>query len=149
MYLWICIEYCLNECCVGIIFDGVCDLIVCGFCISIEESLYCILLVEDFIVVGVILVFEGSWFEVLCDVIIFGLKELFEDGIFLLYCYIMFGYVYKGQVVGFELLCCFCDGGGVLLDLEYLIDVIGCCLVVFGYWVGFVGVVVLLKVWVV
>lgn len=43
---------------------------------------------------------EGSWFDVLMDVIIFGFKELLISDVLIWYCYIMFGYVYKGQVDG-------------------------------------------------
>jgi saccharopine dehydrogenase (NAD+, L-lysine-forming) len=56
------------------------------------------------------------------DGIVFGLKELPEDGTPLVHRHIMFGHAYKGQPAGNALLRRFRAGGGTLYDLEYLTD---------------------------
>ena len=146
-HLWIRTEHRPNERRVGITPDGVRDLIARGFRISIEESPHRILPVEDFIAAGATSVPEGSWPEAPRDAIIFGLKELPEDGTPLPHRHIMFGHAYKGQAAGPELLRRFRDGGGALLDLEYLTDATGRRLAAFGYWAGFAGAAVSLKAW--
>ena len=73
------------------------------------------------------------------DAIVFGLKELPEDGTPLRHRHIMFGHAYKGQPAGRVLLDRFVAGGGTLYDLEYLVDANGRRVAAFGYWAGFAG----------
>ncbi len=65
---------------------------------------------------------ENSWPEAPKDAIIFGLKELPEDGTPLPHKHIMFGHAFKGQHSGRALLERFKEGGGTLYDLEYLVN---------------------------
>ena len=81
------------------------------------------------------------------DAIIFGLKELPEDGTPLTHRHIMFGHAYKGQPAGRVLLKRFKAGGGTLYDLEYLVDEKGRRVAAFGYWAGYAGAAVSLKCW--
>ena len=88
-----------------------------------------------------------SWPEAPADAIIFGLKELPDDGTPLGHRHIMFGHAFKGQAAGRVLLQRFRAGGGTLLDLEYLTDDTGRRVAAFGYWAGFAGAAVALKCW--
>ena len=81
------------------------------------------------------------------DAIIFGLKELPDDGTPLPHRHIMFGHAFKGQHSGKELLRRFREGGGTLYDLEYLVDETGRRVAAFGYWAGYAGAAVTLKAW--
>ena len=81
------------------------------------------------------------------DAIIFGLKELPEDGSPLPHRHIMFGHAYKGQPAGRVLLKRFKAGGGTLYDLEYLVDEKGRRVAAFGYLAGYAGAAVALKCW--
>ena len=82
---------------------------------------------------------EGSWVDAPADAIIFGLKELPDDGTPLHHRHIMFGHAYKGQTSGRILLDRFQAGGGTLYDLEYLLDADGRRVAAFGYWAGYAG----------
>jgi saccharopine dehydrogenase (NAD+, L-lysine-forming) len=59
--------------------------------------------------------------------------------------HILFGHAFKGQPAGQVLLARFKAGGGVLYDLESLVDDTGRRLAAFGYWAGFAGAAVALK----
>ena len=60
----------------------------------------------------------------------------------------MFGHAFKGQVSGKKLLKKFKSGGGTLYDIEYLTQETEKRIAAFGYWAGFVGAFVTLKVWI-
>ncbi|MEJ2604901.1 MAG: saccharopine dehydrogenase, partial [Gammaproteobacteria bacterium] len=98
--------------------------------------------------VGCDIASENSWPEAPADAIVFGLKELPEDGTALTHRHIMFGHAYKGQPAGQILLKRFKAGGGTLYDLEYLVDETGRRVAAFGYWAGFAGAAVALKCWI-
>ncbi|GMA41182.1 hypothetical protein GCM10025883_32270 [Mobilicoccus caccae] len=53
--------------------------------------------------------------------------------------HIYFGHAFKGQHGARALLSRFVEGGGTLLDLEYLVDADGRRVAAFGYWAGYVG----------
>ena len=57
----------------------------------------------------------------------------------------MFGHAFKGQRGAETLLGRFRAGGGRLYDIEYLVDEGGRRLAAFGYWAGFAGAAVSLK----
>ena len=59
----------------------------------------------------------------------------------------MFGHAYNGQLGSRALLDRFKKGGGTLYDLEYLLDTNNRRIAAFGYWAGFAGAAVALKVW--
>jgi saccharopine dehydrogenase (NAD+, L-lysine-forming) len=81
------------------------------------------------------------------DTIVFGLKELEEDGTPLIHRHIMFGHAYKGQPAGQVLLRRFRAGGGTLYDLEYLTDEAGRRVAAFGYWAGYAGAALSVLAW--
>ncbi|KRW98026.1 saccharopine dehydrogenase [Paracoccus sp. MKU1] len=147
VHLWVRAESRANERRVGITPAGARELIAQGFRVTVEESPHRILPIADYAAAGAEIAPQGSWPDAPAEAIIFGLKELPEDGTPLTHRHIMFGHAYKGQPAGLALLRRFRDGGGALYDLEYLTDENGRRLAAFGYWAGFAGAAVSLKAW--
>ncbi|WP_022707905.1 saccharopine dehydrogenase [Paracoccus zeaxanthinifaciens] len=147
-HLWVRAESRPNEDRVGITPDGVRRLIAQGFRVTVEDSARRVIATEEYRKAGAIIAPEGSWPDAPRDAIVFGLKELPEDGSALVHRHIMFGHAYKGQPAGRVLLDRFRRGGGRLLDLEYLTDGDGRRLAAFGYWAGYAGAAVSLMAWV-
>jgi len=115
--------------------------------VTVEESRSRVIGIEGYRDAGAEIAPEGSWPEAPDDAIVFGLKELPEDGLPLRHRHIMFGHAYKGQPTGRVLLERFNAGGGTLYDLEYLLDGDGRRVAAFGYWAGYAGAAVALKCW--
>ncbi|CUH78443.1 saccharopine dehydrogenase [Tropicibacter naphthalenivorans] len=146
-HLWIRAESRPNEERVGITPDGVRAAIAKGIHVTLEDSPTRVIPSEDFVAAGATLAEEGSWPDAPRDAIIFGLKELPDDGTPLPHRHIMFGHAYKGQEAGQRLLARFGAGGGALYDLEYLTDAAGRRVAAFGYWAGFAGAAVSILAW--
>ncbi|MCZ0960139.1 saccharopine dehydrogenase [Paracoccus benzoatiresistens] len=147
-HLWVRAESRPNEDRVGITPDGVAALTAQGFTVTVEDSPRRVLPTDAYARAGATIVPEGSWPTAPDDAIIFGLKELPEDGTPLRHRHVMFGHAFKGQPASQVLLRRFRDGGGRLYDLEYLTDDHGRRLAAFGYWAGYAGAAVSLKAWV-
>ena len=147
-HLWVRAESRPNEDRVGITPDGVASLIAQGFAVTVEDSPCRVLPTDAYARAGAAVAPEGSWPTAPGDAIIFGLKELPEDGTPLRHRHVMFGHAFKGQPAGQVLLRRFAEGGGRLYDLEYLTDDAGRRLAAFGYWAGYAGAAVSLKAWV-
>ncbi|ODT59230.1 MULTISPECIES: saccharopine dehydrogenase [Paracoccus] len=146
-HLWVRAESRANEDRVGITPDGVAQLIAQGMQVTVEDSPRRIIPTKDYARAGAAIAPEGSWPTAPDDVIVFGLKELPEDGTPLRHRHVMFGHAFKGQPAGQVLLRRFAAGGGTLLDLEYLTDEDGRRLAAFGYWAGYAGAAVSLLAW--
>lgn len=146
-HLWVRAESRPNEDRVGITPDGVRQLIAKGVTVTVEDSPHRVIPTDAYRQAGASIAPQGGWPDAPDDAIIFGLKELPQDGSPLRHRHIMFGHAFKGQPAGRTLLDRFRAGGGVLLDLEYLTDADGRRLAAFGYWAGFVGAAVSLKAW--
>ena len=146
-HLWVRAESRPNEDRVGITPDGVHDLIRRGIRVTVEDSPRRVIGTDAYAAAGASIAPEGSWVDAPDDAIVFGLKELPEDGTPLRHRHVMFGHAFKGQPAGQVLLRRFRDGGGRLYDLEYLVDDNGRRLAAFGYWAGFVGAAVSLRAW--
>ncbi|CUH85361.1 saccharopine dehydrogenase [Thalassovita mediterranea] len=146
-HLWVRAEQRLNEDRVGLTPEGVKALIAAGIRVTVEESKTRALPIDGYIAAGAEIALENSWPQAPLDAIIFGLKELPEDGTPLPHKHIMFGHAYKGQHSGKALLERFKAGGGTLYDLEYLVDETGRRVAAFGYWAGYAGAAVTLKTW--
>ena len=146
-HLWVRAEPRANEARVGITPEGVAALKAQGLRVSVEESASRAIPIDGYRQAGAEIVAEGSWNDAPQDAVIFGLKELPEDGTPLPHTHIMFGHAYKGQPDGQVLLRRFREGGGALLDLEYLTDNANRRVAAFGYWAGYAGAAVALKCW--
>ncbi|RFU14428.1 saccharopine dehydrogenase [Rhodobacteraceae bacterium W635] len=146
-HLWVRAEQRQNEARVGITPEGVRALIAAGLRVTVEHSSSRAPGLTGYAEAGAEVAPENSWPGAPADAIIFGLKELPDDGTPLVHRHIMFGHAYKGQHSGRRLLDRFKAGGGVLYDLEYLVDEDGRRVAAFGYWAGFAGAAVALKAW--
>jgi saccharopine dehydrogenase (NAD+, L-lysine-forming) len=147
MHLWVRAEQRPHEERVGLTPEGAAALIGAGIRVSVEESSVRAIPIDGFRAAGCEIVGENLWPEAPADAVIFGLKELPEDGTPLTHRHIMFGHAYKGQPAGQVLLKRFRAGGGTLYDLEYLVGEDGRRVAAFGYWAGYAGSAVSLKCW--
>lgn len=147
VHLWVRSESRANEERVGLTPRGAAKLVDAGFKVTVEESSQRIIPIADYAAAGCVIAPEFSWTDAPDGAIIFGLKELPEDGTPLRHRHIMFGHAYKGQPSGRVLLDRFQAGGGTLYDLEYLIDGDGRRVAAFGYWAGYAGAAVSLLCW--
>ena len=148
IHLWVRAEQRPSEARVGVTPEGVRALVANGFRVTVEQSRQRALPIEGYVQAGAQVAPEGAWPDAPADAIVFGLKELPDDGTPLRHRHIMFGHAYKGQPDGQRLLARFRAGGGTLWDLEYLTDPEGRRVAAFGYWAGFAGAAVAFKCWV-
>ncbi len=146
-HLWVRAEQRPNEERVGITPDGAAQLVAKGMRVTIEESRNRAIPIDGYRDAGCEIAPEGAWPDAPADAIIFGLKELPEDGTPLRHRHVMFGHAFKGQHSGKRLLQRFRAGGGALYDLEYLVDEDGRRVAAFGYWAGYAGAAVSLMAW--
>jgi saccharopine dehydrogenase (NAD+, L-lysine-forming) len=146
-HLWVRAEQRPNEERVGLMPEGAAALIAAGIKVTVERSSVRAIAIEGYQRAGCEIAGENLWPNAPADAIIFGLKELPEDGTPLAHRHIMFGHAYKGQPAGLALLRRFKAGGGTLYDLEYLVDEAGRRVAAFGYWAGFAGAALSLKAW--
>jgi len=146
-HLWVRAEQRAHEERVGVTPEGVAALIAAGIRVTVEDSHVRAIPIDGYRAAGAEIAAENSWPDAPSDAIVFGLKELPEDGTPLPHRHIMFGHAYKGQPAGLELLKRFKAGGGTLYDLEYLVDETGRRVAAFGYWAGYAGAAVALKCW--
>lgn len=146
-HLWVRAEQRPNEDRVGLTPEGAKALLDAGIKVTVEESSMRAIPLQGYIDAGCDIAPENSWPAAPAEAIIFGLKELPEDGTPLPHRHIMFGHAFKGQHSGKALLERFKAGGGTLYDLEYLVDETGRRVAAFGYWAGYAGAAVTLKTW--
>jgi saccharopine dehydrogenase (NAD+, L-lysine forming) len=146
-HLWVRAEERPNEERTGLMPGGAAALIAAGFRVTVEDSPARAVPTEAYRAAGAEIAPPGSWRQAPRETIVFGLKELAEDGTPLIHRHVMFGHAYKGQPAGQVLLRRFREGGGTLYDLEYLVDDQGRRLAAFGYWAGYAGAAVSLLAW--
>ena len=147
-HLWLRAELRENEKRVGLTPRGATQLMKEGIKVSVEASDTRIISTKDYKDAGCEIVSAGSWENAPEDAIIYGLKELPNNDTPLKHSHIMFGHAFKGQLSGKKLLKKFKSGGGILYDIEYLTQETGKRVAAFGYWAGFAGAYVTLKVWI-
>lgn len=138
-HLWVRAETRANETRVGLTPEGAAGLVAAGMDVTVEDSATRVIAASAFAAAGCRIVPEGGWPNAPEDAVVFGLKELPDDGTPLRHRHIMFGHAYKGQPDGPALLRRFAAGGGQLLDLEYLVDDAGRRVAAFGHWAGYAG----------
>lgn len=147
-HLWVRAEQRDNEQRVGLTPGGARSLLERGIRVTVERSSVRSIPIDGYVAAGCEIAPENAWPNAPHDAIIFGLKELPDDGTPLRHRHIMFGHAYKGQPAGQVLLDRFAAGGGTLYDLEYLVDETGRRVAAFGYWAGFAGAAVAYHAWV-
>lgn len=146
-HLWVRAEQRDHEERVGLTPAGAKSLRSRGIHVTVEASASRAIPIDGYRAVGCEISAENSWPDAPGDAVIFGLKELPDDGTPLRHTHIMFGHAFKGQPAGRTLLRRFAAGGGTLLDLEYLTDETGRRVAAFGYWAGYAGAAVSVKCW--
>ncbi|SHF62305.1 saccharopine dehydrogenase (NAD+, L-lysine-forming) [Litoreibacter ascidiaceicola] len=147
-HLWVRSESRDHEQRVGVTPEGVKALMNAGIKVTVEESSSRAIGIDGYSATGCEIALEGSWTDAPREAIIFGLKELPEDGTPLPHRHIMFGHAFKGQPSGRVLLDRFKAGGGAIYDLEYLVGEDGRRVAAFGYWAGYAGAAVSLMCWI-
>ncbi|PTX57642.1 saccharopine dehydrogenase (NAD+, L-lysine forming) [Litoreibacter ponti] len=147
-HLWVRAESRDHEQRVGITPQGVKALMAKGIEVTVEDSASRALPIDGYRATGCAIAPEGAWTDAPKDAIIFGLKELPDDGTPLPHRHIMFGHAFKGQPSGRTLLERFKAGGGALYDLEYLVDADNRRVAAFGYWAGYAGAAVSILCWI-
>ncbi len=110
-----------------------------GIAVTVEDSPQRAFPITDYAAAGCRIAEPGSWVSAPSEEFIIGLKELPDEPATLVHRHVFFGHAYKGQGGSRQLLRRFTEGGGTLLDLEYLVDARGHRLAAFGYWAGYVG----------
>jgi saccharopine dehydrogenase (NAD+, L-lysine-forming) len=113
-------------------------LVARGWRVTVEESPTRVFPVADYASLGCEVARAGSWPEAPADAVVLGIKELPEQPRALRHTHVYFAHAFKGQAGAAEVLARFAEGGGELLDVEYL-TVAGRRVVAFGYWAGYVG----------
>jgi saccharopine dehydrogenase (NAD+, L-lysine-forming) len=146
-HLWVRAEQRPNEDRVGLTPEGAAALLAAGIRVTVEDSRTRAIAIDGYRAAGCEIAAENTWPEAPREAIVFGLKELPEDGTPLPHRHIMFGHAFKGQHSGRRLLERFAAGGGALYDLEYLVDESGRRVAAFGYWAGYAGAAVSLNCW--
>ena len=127
--------------------DLVRELIENDFEVVVERSPQRAFADASFAETGCTMVDAGAWRSAPNHAYILGLKELPGDGTPLSHRHIYFAHAYKFQQDWQQLLGRFIQGGGELFDLEYLLDDKERRVAAFGYWAGFTGCAVGLKIW--
>ncbi len=114
-------------------------LVEAGYQVTVEDSAQRCFPIEAYAAAGCLIVAAGSWPAAPTEAFVIGLKELPDLPWSLEHRHIYFGHAYKAQSGSDRLLQRFVEGGGSLLDLEYLVDDDGRRLAAFGYWAGYLG----------
>eukprot|EP00475_Leptophrys_vorax_P003607 TRINITY_DN12122_c0_g1_i1.p1 TRINITY_DN12122_c0_g1~~TRINITY_DN12122_c0_g1_i1.p1 ORF type:complete len:812 (+),score=244.21 TRINITY_DN12122_c0_g1_i1:227-2662(+) len=116
------------------------QLVEFGYNVVVEKSVMRAFEDEEYKEAGATLVEAGSWVDAPNSAIVLGLKELPEDFPQKLHHrHIYFAHCYKNQDGWKELLSRFARGGGLVWDLEFLVDEHGRRIAAFGRAAGIVG----------
>jgi saccharopine dehydrogenase (NAD+, L-lysine-forming) len=110
-----------------------------GFRVTVEHSPQRVFTIDEYAAAGAEAAETGSWTEAPGDAFVLGIKELPDAPAALVHRHIYFAHAFKGQSDAAFTLGRFQEGGGRLLDIEYLTDDNGKRVVAFGYWAGYVG----------
>ena len=103
-HLWVRAEQRSNETRVGLTPEGAAKLIAAGITVTIEDSPTRCIPTDRYANAGATIAAQNTCPDAPADAIIFGLKELPEDGSPQPHKHIMFGHAFKGQPSGQRLL---------------------------------------------
>lgn len=146
--IWIRAETKANEERAPISPSDAARLIAAGFKLVVEDSPARALPIKAYQVAGCEIAPEGAWREAPEDAFIIAVKEMPEGDDFpLTHRHIHFGHMFKDQPGWKKGLARFKAGGGALYDLENLTGEDGRRVAAFGYWAGFAGAALGLKLW--
>ncbi len=138
LHLWLRAEARATEQRAPIVPADAAALVGKGVRITVEKSPTRVFPIMDYRAAGCEVAAAGSWPDAPDEAVIVGIKELPEQPRALRHAHVYFAHAFKGQAGSAELLARFADGGGELLDIEYL-TVDGRRVVAFGYWAGYIG----------
>ena len=110
-----------------------------GSTIHVESSTDRIFRDEDYRNAGCKIVEPESWRKAPEQDFILGLKELPDEDEPIYHNHIYFAHIFKGQEDSAKIFSRFEKGGGLLFDLEFLMDENKKRVAAFGRWAGFVG----------
>lgn len=128
--------------------DQVSVLLNRGHDVVVERSPNRIFKDTDYEKTGCRMMEPNSWIDLAPkEATIFGLKELEEKEFPLVHRHIHFAHVFKNQNGSYEFFKRMHEGGGILYDLEYLIDKDKKRIAAFGEWAGFTGAALGLDLW--
>jgi saccharopine dehydrogenase (NAD+, L-lysine-forming) len=122
-------------------------LIEAGLTVSVERSVVRCFADEEYSAVGATMEPSGTWSKAPEHCIILGIKELPDQDTPLIHKHLFFAHAYKGQQGWQTTINRFKQGGGVLLDLEFLVDEAGRRVAAFGRWAGFAGAALAVDIW--
>lgn len=122
-------------------------LVDAGFKVTVEHSTVRCFADADYAAIGADMQPAGSWISAPREAIILGIKELPDAPSTLVHRHVFFAHAYKGQTGWETTIRRFKDGGGLLLDLEFLVDDQGRRVAAFGRWAGFSGAALGVDIW--
>jgi saccharopine dehydrogenase (NAD+, L-lysine-forming) len=137
-HLWIRAEARATEQRAPLVPTDAAQLVDDGWRVTVEEAPTRAFPVEEYRAAGCAVAPSGSWPHAPRDAVVLGIKELPEEPRSLAHTHVYFAHAFKGQTGADEVLARFAEGGGELLDVEYLTEG-GRRVVAFGYWAGYVG----------
>ena len=118
--------------------DDAARLVAAGARVTVEDAPTRVFPTSAYAAAGCDVAAPGTWATAPDDACIVGIKELPDEPRALRHTHVFFAHAFKGQEGADEVLARFAEGGGELLDVEYL-TVDGRRVVAFGYWAGYVG----------
>ncbi|KAI1434039.1 saccharopine dehydrogenase [Xylaria sp. CBS 124048] len=123
-------------------------LINADYVVKVEESVHRIYRDSEFKAAGAEIVPAGSWVNAPVEnTIILGLKELPADDSPLPHTYVHFAHCFKKQDKWATELSRFAKAGGLLYDLEFLVNERGARVAAFGFSAGYSGAALALLSW--
>ena len=146
-HLWVRAEQRPNEERVGLTPAGAAALIKAGIRVTVEQSSVRAIPIDGYAAAGCEIAAENLWPKAPAEAIIFGLKELPEDGTALTTATSCSAMPSRASPRAKSCSKRFKAGKGTLYDLEYLVDETGRRVAAFGYWAGYAGAAVSLKGW--
>jgi len=120
--------------------DSCQKILAAGHKVIVEDWKKSIIPTSDYKDIGCEIMPDGSWATTApAEAIIIGLKELPSNIETFKHTHIYFAHCYKEQDGWQEIMSKFKNGGGKIIDLEFMVDENGRRTNAFGYWAGYVG----------